>query len=121
MAANHPTRDHIVSSDTKLFCDILDFILQRVPLLVSLESWLARSVRMTEIGGNMSVMLVCEMCFPEGGRTGLAATTPASHKLVYIEPELNKISIIKNFDKKCFCLGDRGQYIFVVVVSFLFL
>ncbi len=99
MAANHPTRDHIVSSDTKLFCDILDFILQRVPLLVSLESWLARSVRMTEIGGNMSVMLVCEMCFPEGGRTGLAATTPASHKLVYIEPELDKTSIIKILTK----------------------
>lgn len=54
---------------------------------------------MSEIAGNMSVMLVCEVCFHAGGGTGLAATIPEGYTLVYIEPKPDKTSIIKILSK----------------------
>lgn len=98
-----------------------DFLLQRVSLLVSLESWHARSIRMSEIAGNMSVMLVCQVCFLAGGGTGLAAIIPEGHTLVFIEPEPDKTSIIKILSEVPMLLFRRLQFIFSASVFHFYL
>lgn len=77
---------------------------------------------MSEIAGNMSVMLVCQVCFHAGGGTGLAATIPEGHTLVSIEPEPDKTSIIKILSKVPMLLFRRQSavYLFSLSLSFSF-